>query len=577
MKLIFTRAIEYWLINPGKRPFLALTSSVIWLLVIAWVAFFWHLGSIGLIDETEPLFAEASRQMIVTGDWITPYFNGETRFDKPILIYWCQALAYLIFGVNELAVRIPSALAALGLICLLFWTLQSVQITPQRQPLTAPLGAAIMAFNPETVVWARTGVSDMLLTSCMASALLCFFLGYAQPLKPAVQARWFLACYVLVALAVLTKGPVGIVIPGIIIGTFLLYLGNWRSVLREMRLFWGFLIIVAIALPWYVLVTLRNGSAFINSFFMYHNIERFTSVVNNHSAPWYFYFLVVLLGFAPWSIYLPATMVESRFWQRKYWCEQERSSQLSLFALFWFFCIFGFFTIAVTKLPSYVLPLMPAAAILVTLLWNNELDSKFLYCSSWVNVAFLWISSVATTFLPLFLNHDPSMPYVSLIIRNSNIPRVGVVIWGIAAVLGIVGLLRHQWRWLLGINLLAFIVFLIFVITPTMLVMDYDRQLPLRQLSAIVVRVQQPHEELLMLGFKKPSVTFYTHRHVTYISQSEKAVKYIENEIVTKPHPSTVLIISEIEMLQRMKLQPFEYKNIAQAGAYELVRVVKKN
>ncbi|MBW4430448.1 MAG: glycosyltransferase family 39 protein [Pelatocladus maniniholoensis HA4357-MV3] len=205
MKLSFTRTIEQWLINTGKRPFLAWTLSVMWLLVIAWVAFFWHLGSIGLVDETEPLFAEASRQMIVIGDWITPYFNGETRFDKPILIYWCQALAYLIFGVNELAVRIPSALAALGLICLLFWTLQSVQITPQRQPLTAPLGAAIMAFNPETIVWARTGVSDILLTSCMASALLCFFLGYAQPLKPVVQARWFLACYVLIALAVLTK------------------------------------------------------------------------------------------------------------------------------------------------------------------------------------------------------------------------------------------------------------------------------------------------------------------------------------------------------------------------------------
>ncbi|MCX7595397.1 MAG: glycosyltransferase family 39 protein, partial [Fischerella sp.] len=183
------RAFDQLLNNIGKRPALAVMLSILWLILIGGIAFFWHLGSIGLIDETEPLFAEASRQMYITGDWITPFFNGETRFDKPALIYWCQAIAYSILGVNEWAVRLPSAIAAMGVISLAFYTVQwhlsredALKQTsyPPRRCFTACLVAAMMALNPEMIVWGRTGVSDMLLTGCIASALLCFFLGYAM-------------------------------------------------------------------------------------------------------------------------------------------------------------------------------------------------------------------------------------------------------------------------------------------------------------------------------------------------------------------------------------------------------------
>ncbi|PMB37666.1 glycosyltransferase, partial [Fischerella thermalis CCMEE 5319] len=404
------RALDQLLTRIGKRPAFVIALSTLWLILVGGIAFFWHLGSIGLIDETEPLFAEASRQMYTTGDWITPFFNGKTRFDKPALIYWCQAIAYSIFGVNEWAVRLPSAIAAMAVIGLAFYTVQwqlakqdalEQVFRPSRRWLTAGVVAAVMALNPEMIVWGRTGVSDMLLTGCIGSALLCFFLGYASQEKsgiadreqgghgeyhtphtphtpptvpnPHLPKKWYLACYVLIAGAILTKGPVGIVLPGLIISGFLLYLGKFREVMREMRLLLGMLIILVLSLPWYVLVTWRNGWNYINSFFGYHNIERFTEVVNGHTAPWYFYFLVVLLGFAPYSVYLPLSMARLKFWQRKYWCSQERSQQLGLFAFFWFVSIFGFFTIAVTKLPSYVLPLMPAAAILVGLLWSDLL------------------------------------------------------------------------------------------------------------------------------------------------------------------------------------------------------------
>jgi 4-amino-4-deoxy-L-arabinose transferase-like glycosyltransferase len=612
------RAFDRWFNNISKRPALAVTLSILWLVLIGGVAFFWHLGSLGLIDETEPLFAEASRQMLVTGDWITPFFNGETRFDKPALIYWCQAIAYSIFGVNEWAVRLPSALAALGLISLAIYTIQwylaredylEQKVRPTRRWLTAALGAAIMALNPEMIVWGRAGVSDMLLVGCMDSALLCFFLGYAQPSKSEVKARWYLAFYILIAGAILTKGPVGIVLPGLIIGIFLLYMGNAKEVLREMRPLTGLLITLCLSLPWYVLVIWRNGENYINSFFGYHNVERFTSVVNRHSAPWYFYFIIVLLGFAPYSVYLPLAMARLKFWQRNYWRSQERSSQLGLFAFFWFITIFGFFTIAVTKLPSYVLPLMPAAAILVALLWSDIIKDKRsfsfgdasanadtgtfplsasprlivstssripLLITGWVNVAFLSALAVAMFYVPQLIK-DPAAPNFHKLFEQSGLTVLGGVLWLLCAVVLAALLVRRHYQPVLMVNVLGFAAFMVFVLTPCLFLIDQERQLPLRQLSAIAVQAQKPSEELVMVGFKKPTVVFYTRRPVKYVKVSSVAAQYIQDKAAKKAQPASVLVLAQPKKFPEMGLKRTDYENLGTSGAYELIRVPLKN
>ena len=576
---------DRWFNNIGKRPALAVALSILWLVLIGGVAFFWHLGSLGLIDETEPLFAEASRQMLVTGDWITPFFNGETRFDKPALIYWCQAIAYSIFGVNEWAVRLPSALAALGLISFGFYTIQwhlatedylEQKVRPARRWLSAALGAAIMALNPEMIVWGRAGVSDMLLVGCMA---------------------------------ILTNGPVGIVLPALIIGIFLLYMGNAKEVLREMRPLTGLLITLCLSLPWYVLVIWRNGENYINSFFGYHNVERFTSVVNRHSAPWYFYFIIVLLGFAPYSVYLPLAMTRLKFWQRNYWRSQERSSQLGLFAFFWFITIFGFFTIAVTKLPSYVLPLMPAAAILVALLWSDIIQDKRsfsfgdasanadtgtfplsasprlivstssrtpLLITGWVNVALLSALAVAMFYVPQLIK-DPAAPNFHKLFEQSGLTVLGGVIWLLCAVVLAALLVRRRYQPVLMVNVLGFAAFMVFVLTPCLFLIDQERQLPLRQLSAIAVQTQKPSEELVMVGFKKPTVVFYTRRPVTYIKVSSVAGQYIQDKAVKKQQPASVLVLAQPKKFPQMGLKRTDYENLGTSGAYELIRVPLKN
>ena len=623
MGVKFTRVMQplqhYW----KTYPALAWALPLLWLLAIAAITLIWHLGSIGLIDETEPLFVEASRQMSLTGDWVTPYFDGEPRFDKPPLIYWLMVIAFQSFGINEFAARLPSVLAALAIVLFCFYTLHRYgaegrgqraddesqlthhsssdeadaepapaflltttnqplttppsPLSPHSSPLTAWLGATMLLLNPNTFFWGRTGYSDMLLTACIGGSLLAFFLGYAQPDRPLSQKRWYFAFYVLMALAVLTKGPIGILLPGLIIGCFLLYIGNGKAVLREMWLLRGGLVVLVIALPWYALITLANGEAFIDSFFGYHNVERFTQVVNRHAGPWYFHVLVILVGFLPWSTSLPAAIAHIKPLQRRYWQAQPRSQHLGLFALFWFLAILGFFTIATTKYFSYTLPLMPAAAILVALLWTDYITQAqtrrqpgFLLSGA-LNVLLLLAVTAAIVYCPQWLGNDPGMPNLGLRLQEAGLPVIGGVLWGLTAVVAI-GLLLWRSRWLWLANMLGFLAFLILIAHPLVLLADVERQLPLRQLAQVAVQAKQPAEDLLMLGFKKPSLVFYTRQHVTYLSQPAKVRGYLQSQ----PSDRTgALMIAGAKPLQQTGLQPKQYQEISRAGVYRLVRLAK--
>ena len=649
-----------WLERWEEHPKILGVLSVMGLAAVFWLAFLGNLGSIGLVDETEPLFAEAARQMTITGDWITPFFNGETRFDKPPLVYWLMALGYQFLGVNEWAVRLPSALAAIALTILGFYTLRhfgfpnptptvsdpvsgssaessaesisepiseaeglaALPAQTQRQLwLSAWIGGALIALNAETIVWARTGVSDMLLSGCIGSALFCFFWAYTRSPSSAAQLRWALAFYSCLGLAILTKGPVGIAIPGLAILPFLFYVGQLRQVWCEMRpLRLGLPIVLAIALPWYLLVIWANGMDYINSFFGYHNLERFTSVVNRHSAPWYFYFLVVLAGFAPLSVYLPVAIARLRFWQRSRWRQQPRSHHLGLFALFWFVSIFLFFTVAATKLPSYVLPLMPAAAILVGLLWSHlmtrsttrsaskttSLGQRLLQASIALNLLFLLALAIAAAISPDLIGYDPVAPRFPEALRASQLHLVIATIWGGSAIATALLWLWGRFRWLWTANLLGFIGFIAVALFPFYTLMDQQRQQPMRELAAIAVEAQEPCikpatyqkgaaslpenpkenskaiplcSEMLNIGFNKPTLVFYSQRPVTHFPARPLARVYLEKD-ATDPAKSPMLLIfiqshKLHKLVREIDLQPNEYRIIARRGAYTLIEAAR--
>lgn len=585
-------AIDQWWKWVEKRPKLAGGLVAGWLLLVNFLAFIWHLGGTGLVDETEPLFAEASRQMLVTGDWVTPYWNGETRFDKPALVYWFMALCYKLVGVNEWGARLPSALSAIALVYFAYYTLsrygfpspQAAQ-NPQAQRqliLSAVIGATFIALNPQTISWGRVGVSDMLLSACIGAALFSFFLGYGgvdpAPAKTTQANHWYIAFYGFMGLAVLTKGPIGLVLPGLTVLTFTIYLGNFWQIFWESKPIRGLGLVLAINAPWYILVTLANGQKFINSFFGYHNVERFTAVVNRHSAPIYFYFIVVLLGFFPASVYLPQAIARIRIHQRSRWQKSPRSSQIGLFALCWFATVFIFFTVSVTKLPSYVLPLMPAAAILVALMWSNQeqdypATNRPLLGSTIANILVYVILAGASYWGTHWIGFDPMAPQLPQALRDSGLPLISAFFWLSAALALGWGVWQHQERWAWVINGLVMILAILVIMTPASAIYDQQRQAPLRELSTIAQIQAQPKEQLIMLGDTKPSVVFYSQKPVVYLWAAQQVLPHLNATMRTELGSSSAMILSMRDQLRKTGLKARNWEVLGRSGPYRLVRV----
>ncbi len=548
---------------------------------VSFIAFFWGLGAIGLIDKTEPMFVEAARQMVVTGDWITPYWNDATRFDKPPLSYWFMGLSMQLFGISEISARLPSAMLACAVVFLVVYVLRYFspgRLSGMRLWLGACVGGGMMALNPAWIAWARTGVSDMYLSAMFTIALIAFFIAYAG--KPIHKRYWYWGFYLAIALAVLSKGPVGIVLPVLIVGTFLWYVGQLRSTLKEMQLLQGLAIIAVVTLPWFVAITQVHGQEYINNFFGYHNIQRYTSVVSNHPGPWYYFFPVIFVGLIPWSSYLPLAIARLEFWKRRYWQKQGRQQQLGLFCLFWLGTVFIFFSLSSTKLPSYILPSMAAGIILIALLWLEQLSpgainkkSTPFIISTVIYILFLVALAIASFIAPSLLGDNPLTPGIEAALQNSGLLLRGSWLWAITSLMTLILLTKKQWwPWLWATGIVAWWSFLAFSGIPTLKIVDQYLQLPLRQLATTVIELRQPGEELLMVGFIRPSLVFYTRQPVIFTFASDAALDHLH-----QTQTDSALMI--IEQDYALAIPPEEYttKVLKNYGAYQLLRVEKQH
>ncbi|BAU11215.1 glycosyl transferase family 39 [Leptolyngbya sp. NIES-3755] len=550
-----------------RSTILDFVLSIVWVLALGGITFFYQLGSIGLVDETEPLFVEAARQMTVTGNWITPYFNQMTRFDKPPLIYWLMAIGFKTIGVNEWAARLPSAIAGTVLVGFCFYAIR--RLVPSK--IAPYLGSAIVALNLITLFFGRLGYSDMLLSACFGGSLLAFFLGYVES-----SWGWYRTFYILMGLAVLTKGPVGVVLPSAIVILFLFWAGKLREVLREIKPIRGTGIFLLVSVPWYVLAYIQNGNAFIESFFGVHNVERFTNVVNQHSGPWYYHLLIVLGGFFPWSLCLPAAI--TYVLTQSKWKQEERSKHFGKFALVWFAVVLIFFTIAVTKYITYTLPLYPAAAILVTLWFvhhsSESRQSNWLKFTVYFSIAISIAVGICIFYSPNWLNRDPAMPNLGLRMQQTGLQHIGASIWITTAIAGLILAVQRRLRWYWAVNLVAFAAFILFFITPAVGVIDSVRQLPLRQIAAGTIEDRKPNEPIVMGtdAFEKPSLVFYTRQPITFINRTRLIQPYLQ-ELRKEGKVRSILLITTQTALQGTGLKLNQYQPLQQYSQYLLVRV----
>jgi 4-amino-4-deoxy-L-arabinose transferase-like glycosyltransferase len=481
--------------------------------------FVWRLGATGLVDETPPLFAAAARAMAETGDWLTPRVNGLPRYDKPPLVYWLMGLGYLLPGqggwnsLGTWASGLPSALSSVMVMLLLADTLLRWPLPRRPKRLLAVAAPLAFALSPLVLLWSRIAVSDALFSALLAAALLLFWRCYA-----AAGRRWWPAWLVL-GLAVLAKGPVAVVLAALTLALF-----GWRQrALRELvlrlRPWPGLLITALVALPWYGLELLVEGRPFWDSFFGYHNLQRFTGVVNNHLQPWWFFLPVLVVASLPFTPLLLAGLW--RAWRLPAAAGAERHS-LPQFAACWLLAVLLFFTLAATKLPSYWIPATPAAGLLIA--WAGTAPSLLQGRSgAWWRAAtaavlLLFTAALAASPRWIPLIRDPELPTLPAELLISGDVLRAAACFGLALVLALaLGWGPPRWRpaWLPA-QQLALVLFVLSALLPMLRLGDRVRQLPVRQVASAVVAQRRPGEPLAMVGILKPSLHYYSRRVVLY-------------------------------------------------------------
>ncbi len=320
---------------------------------------FFKSGSFMLFDVDEAVFSEASREMVETGDYITPTYNYEPRYDKPILFYWFMSAAFKLFGTSEFAARFTSGGFGVLLVCMTF-----LFIKRARGELPAYLCSLALLLNLEFFVYSHSAVTDMTLAFFLTASFFAFYLAVSEG-----EDRWFTAFWAASALATLTKGAIGLIFPVMVALLFIVATRRFaalKALFKPMDL----LIFFLITAPWFAIETYINGWDFFNAFVIKHHIKRYSDVISSHGGPPYYYVGILLLGFFPWAALLPGALYKGFKEIRG------KEAGLYLYASIWFAFVLIFFSISKTKLPNYIFPLFPAGAILAGLTFSDFFEKR---------------------------------------------------------------------------------------------------------------------------------------------------------------------------------------------------------
>lgn len=345
----------------------------VWLLLfIAIIAFYFYgLGHMPFVGPDEPRYAQAASEMFLRGDLITPTLGGHTWFEKPPLLYWMMMVSFRLFGISEWAARVGPAVSGLLTVLAVFWVGRRVCRSSTERQLSglAPWSAIIAASTLGIIVFSRGVGFDIVITMTTAWAL--GFLLVSELAENDKRRRLFLAgFYVFVGLSLLAKGLIGLVIPFGVVGVYQLLRGEWPARAFLSSLAWGLPLAFALASTWYVPVIVRHGWPFIDEFFLQHHFARYLSNKYRHPQPFYFYLLILVPLSLPWSAFLIEGLLKARNWQ---WRGADPRNKLRVFAAAWLLMPLVFFSFSGSKLPGYVLPVLPAAALIA-----GERLTKFL-------------------------------------------------------------------------------------------------------------------------------------------------------------------------------------------------------
>lgn len=395
-------------------------ARIAWMLpVLAALLWFCTLGWRDLIHPDEGRYAEIARAMVASGDWITPRLNGILYFEKPALQYWMTAISYELLGINAFAARLwPAASGALAVLAL--WRVARPRLGERRAAMAAwMLGGSAW--------WIGNGHFlnlDMGLAAFMTLVLLGFWVAQRDGASPRKARTGMLVAWAAMACAVLSKGLIGAVLPGAVLVVYSV-VSRDLSVWRRMHWVGGLAVFFAIATPWFVVVSMRNPD-FAHFFFVHEHFERFLTTQHRRTGAWWYFMPVLVLGAMPWTTLLPGALMRGLRRQAGHF-------QPNRLFLVWAVLIFAFFSVSGSKLPSYILPVFPALALLAAQ-HADEIGPKRLAWHAWAVAVLTAAVAIALLAAPQLMTRGSApLDALDLVYRNWIVAGLAVLAAGAAS------------------------------------------------------------------------------------------------------------------------------------------------
>lgn len=515
-------------------------TKVLFIIIITviFISFF-RLGSITLFDVDEAIFAEATKEMVQGGDWITPVYDGENRYDKPILFYWLMAGSYKVFGINEFGARFPSALASFFLALSVFFFVR--RFSDEKGAIYA---AGSLVLSMFFLAYSHAAVTDMTLTLFITLSLSSFYLSLNE------KRSYIYGFYIFSALAFLTKGLIGVLFP---FGIAVIYLSVTEGTAGIKKVFnlKGVVLFLVFSAPWCIAQIATNGREFVQQFFIKHHFARYTGVISGHRGPFYYYIPVLLAGLFPWIAFLPAGI--RNVFDRGNLELRTFNSRVSLFALIWFVFIFVFFSFSTTKLPNYVLPAIPAIAILISS-GMHEQDKWRRYSNVFISVMALVLS-------------------IGFVLLEKYISRLGDYDtgWTIAATaimipvtaLGIYAVFTGKGYY----HVLSFLMIIFFFILLTKVLPDANQYLQGTLYRYSLYAKDRLHQSeayggIIAYRINNPSIVFYSDHKVINVRDRNKLLPFLSDNRI-------LIAISKMKDVETLKVLGFNL--LENDGRYALL------
>jgi len=450
-----------------------------------------------------------------------------------------------------------------------------------RQFLTPIVASLSFALSPLIIIWSRTAVSDALLTGTLGISLLLFWRRMASENNDQCISAW-----VFLGFAILTKGPVAFVLALLTITSFLFSQKNWKTLLCKINPKKGFLITLLISLPWYILELIKEGKPFWENFFGYHNFQRYTSVVNNHAEPFWFFLYIMILASLPFTPFLYHGIFKTfKDFLKSSKVSCNVNETLYTYSLCWLASVLIFFSLSATKLPSYWLPAIPAAALLTSnsFISLKNINKSYLYF--WFfNILILFGFSMAFFFSNIWLSSitDPEMPNLASELISSGIIFKAKLFFSLFTLLAIILFSLRSKNILLYLQIL-FLIGQSFLMSPIRKLADTSRQLPLRNISNLILDNREGNETLAMIGIRKPSLHYYSRQIVFYEPNTKEGLINLSERLNTDRRESyedqpdyeykSLLVVIDEYSSRRQQWSKINHQKLGKFGIYNLWRI----